>query len=156
MLISFLNLISNQFVLSFNSLLVQLLPSLPQTFPSALRPGRRHIGSCQPPKVSFFCLSAKGLRSRARCYLTELSRASFLKESHSSFCFPLICGEFFVAAANFSSSTATNPDRVAYPMLKHLPPSGVDLFLHVFNLHGLHSFLSSWKSSSIICIQEMR
>ena len=41
-------------------------------------------------------------------------------------------------------------------MLKHLPRSGMDFLLHIFNLSWtLHSFPSIWKSSSIILIHKM-
>ena len=91
---------------------------------------------------------------RARGYLSELRRATCPEESHSSFCFPSSPDEFLAAASNLSSSTATGPDKVAYPMLKHLPRSGMD-FLHIFNLSWtLHSFLSIWKTS-IIPIHKM-
>ena len=55
-----------------------------------------------------------------------------------------------------SSSTATGPDKVTYPMLKHLPRSGMDFLLHIFNLSwSSHSFSSIWKTSSIIPIRKM-
>ena len=55
--------------------------------------------------------------------------------------------EFLAAASNLSSSTATGPDKVAYPMLKHLPRSGSDFLLHIFNLSwSSHSFPSIWKT----------
>ena len=76
----------------------------------------------------------KALRSRARGYLSELRRATCPEESHSSFCSPFSPAEFHAAASNLSSSTATGPDKVAYPMLKHLPRSGMDFLLHIFNL----------------------
>ena len=64
--------------------------------------------------------------------------------------------ELLAAAFNFSSSTATGPDKVAYPMLKHLPRSGMDFLLHIFNLSwSLHCFPSIWKTSSIIPIHKM-
>ena len=98
----------------------------------------------------------KALRSRARGYLTELRRATCSVESHSSFCSPFSPAEFHAAASNLSSSTATGPDKVAYPMLKHLPRSGMDFLLHIFNLSwSLHSFPSIWKTSSIIPIHRM-
>ena len=76
-------------------------------------------------------------------------------ESHSSFCSRFSPTEFHATASNQSSSTATGPDKVAYPMLKHLPRSGMD-FLHIFNLSwSSHSFPSIWKTSSIITIYKM-
>ena len=104
---------------------------------------RSHFSVSQP----------KALRSRARGYLTELRRATCPEESQSSFCSP---AEFLVAASNLSSSTATGPDKVAYPMLKNLPRSGMDLLLHIFNLPWTsHSFPSIWKTSSIIPIHKV-
>ena len=98
----------------------------------------------------------KALRSRARGYLTELRQATCSVEFHSSFCSPFSPAEFLAAAPNPSSSTATGPDKVAYPMLKHLPRSGMDFVLHIFNLSwSSHSFPSIWKTSSIIPIHEM-
>ena len=58
--------------------------------------------------------------------------------------------EFLAAAFNLSLFITTGPDKVAYPMLKHLPRSGMDFFLHIFNLSWtLDSFPSIWKTSSI-------
>ena len=107
---------------------------------------RSHFSVSQP----------KALRSRARGYLTELRRATCSVESHSSFCSPFSPAEFLAAASNLSSSTATGPDKVAYPMLKHLPRSGMDFLLHIFNLSwSSYSFPSIWKTSSIIPIHKM-
>ena len=107
---------------------------------------RSHFSVSQP----------KTLCSRARGYLSELCRTSCPEESHSSFCSPFSTTEFLVAASNFTSSTATGPDKVAYPMLKHLPHSGMDFLLHIFNLSwSSHSFPSIWKTSSIISIHKM-
>ena len=61
-----------------------------------------------------------------------------------------------MAASNLSSSTTTGPDKVAYPMLKHLPRYGMDFLKHIFNLSwSLHSFPSMRKTSSIISIHKM-
>ena len=85
-----------------------------------------------------------------------LRRATCSVESHSSFCSPFSPVEFLAAAYNLSSSTATGPDKVAYPMLKHLPRSGMDFLLHIFNLSwSSHSFSSIWKTSCIIPIHKM-
>ena len=97
---------------------------------------RSHFSVSQP----------KTLRSRARGYLSELRRATCLEESHSSFCSPFSPAKFLAAASNLFSSTATGPDKVAYPMLKHLPRSGMDFLLHIFNLSGLRiPFLPSGR-----------
>ena len=107
---------------------------------------RSHFSVSQP----------KAMRSRARGYLTELRRATCPVESHSSFCSPFSPAEFLAAASNLTSSTAIGPDKVAYPMLMHLPRSGMDFFLHIFNLSlSLHFFPSIWKTSSIIAIYKM-
>ena len=107
---------------------------------------RSHFSVSQP----------KALHNRARGYLSELCRATCLVESHSSFCSLFSPAEFLVAASNLTSSTAIVPDKVAYPMLKHLSRSGMDFLLHIFNLSwSLHSFPSIWKTSSIIPIHKM-
>ena len=85
---------------------------------------RSHFSVSQP----------KALRSRAGGYLSVLRRATCPEESDSSFCSPFSPAEFHAAASNLSSSTTTCPDKVAYPMLKHLPRSGMIFLLHVFNL----------------------
>ena len=108
---------------------------------------RSHFSVSQP----------KTLRSRARSYLSEIRRATCSVESHSSFCSLFILAEFLAAASNLSSSSATGPDKAAYPMLKHLPRSGMDFLLHIFNLSwSSHYFPSIWKISSIISIHKMR
>ena len=67
-------------------------------------------------------------------------------ESHSSFCSPFSPAEFLAAASNLSSSTATGPDKVAYPMLKHLPRSGTVFFFTSSIFLDLHiPFLPSGR-----------
>ena len=106
---------------------------------------------------SHFSVSqAKILRSRARGYLFELRHATCPDEFHSSFYSSFSSAELFATASNLFASTATGPDKVAYPMLKHLPRSGMDFLLHIFNLSwSSHSFPSIWKTSSIIPIHKM-
>ena len=123
--------------------------------------------NCSSPKESasvyvaylrshFSVSQPKALRSRARGYLSELCRATCSEKFHSSFCSPFSLAEFLAAASNLSSSSATGPDKVAYPMLKHLPRSGMDFLLYIFNLSWCsHSFPSIWKTSFIIPIHEM-
>ena len=78
------------------------------------------------------------------------------EESHSSFCSPFSSTELLATASNLSPSTAIGPDKVAHPMLKNLPRSGMDFLLHIFNLSwSLHSFPSIWKISSIDPIHKM-
>ena len=104
---------------------------------------RSHFSVSQP----------KALRS----YISEFRRATCPGEPHLSFCSPLTPAEFHAAASNLFSSTATGPDKVAYPMLKYLPFSGMDFLLHIFNLSwSSHSFPSIWKTSFIIPIHKMR
>ena len=80
----------------------------------------------------FSVFQPKALHSKALSYLSELRRTTCPEESHS-FCSPFFPIEFFAAATNISSPTATGPDKVAYSMLKHFLRSGMD-FLLIFNL----------------------
>ena len=77
---------------------------------------------------------------------------------------PFSPAEFLAAASNLSSSTATGPDKVAYPMLKHLPRFGMDFFftssifprLHIpFLPSGRHLLLfpyTRWENLSILLL----
>ena len=146
--------------------------SNPKSVHSLLRPiagsaSSPNFPNCSSPRESasvyaaylrsqFSVSQPKALRSRTRGYLTELHRATCPVESHSSFCSPFTLAEFLAAVSNLSSSTATGPDKVAYPMQKHLPRSGMDFLFHIFNLSwSSHSFSSIWKTSSIIPIRKM-
>ena len=93
---------------------------------------------------SHFSISKpKALCSRARGYFSEFRRTTCSVKSQSSFFFPFSPAEFLAAASNLSSSTATGPGKVAYPMLKHLPRSGMDFLFHNFNFFwSSHSFPS--------------
>ena len=107
-------------------------------------------------RFHFSVSQPKSLRSRARGHLSELRRATCPEESHLFFCSPFSHADFFASASNFSLSTATGPDKVAFPMLKHLPRSGMNFLLHIFDLSwSLHSFPTIWKTSYIISIHKM-
>ena len=90
----------------------------------------------------------KALCSRARGYPSELRRVTCSEESHSSFCSSFSPAEFLATASNLSSSIATGPDQVAYPMLKHLNKSPSLLYkaflqpLLTYAPPGWFSFLS--------------
>ena len=123
--------------------------------------------SCSSPRESasvfpdygrfYFSVSQpKAVRSRARSYLSELRRATCSEESLSSFCSPFLPTELPAAVSSLFLSTATGSDKVAHFILKHLPRSGMDFLLHIFNLSwSSHSFSSIWKTSSIIPIHKM-
>ena len=97
---------------------------------------RSHFSVSQP----------KALRSRARGYLSELRRATCPEDSHSSFCSPFSPAEVHAASSNLSSSTATGPDKVAYPMLKHLLALAWIFFFTSSIFPGLHiPFLPSGR-----------
>ena len=110
---------------------------------------------------SYFSVSQpKALRSRAGGHLSQLHRAMCPERYHSSFCSPFSPAEYLAAATNLSSFTATGPGKVAYPMLKHLPHSGMDFLSHIFFTHNLcshlenilYSHLQDGKASRLSCM----
>ena len=74
---------------------------------------------------------------------------------HGSFCSPFSLFELSTAICNLSSSTASGPDQIAYPLLKHLPESAQLLLLSLFNRSWYsHTFPSCWKPTTIIPIHK--
>ena len=68
---------------------------------------------------------------------------------------PFSLTELSTAISNLSSSTASGPDQIAYPLLKHLPEPTQLLLLSLFNRswHS-HTFPSCWKPTTIIPIHK--
>ena len=96
-------------------------------------------------------------RIAERQFMSELRKASCEDASslHNSFCSPFSLTELSTAISNFSSSTASGPDQIAYPLLKHLPEPAQLLLLSLFN-RSWHSytFPSCWKPTTIISIHK--
>ena len=153
------NLTLNLYTLFFALLLAPLPHFLPLLTSPTVPPNspRESASVFADYLTSHFSVSqSKALRSRARGYLFELRRATCPEESHPSFCSAFSPADLLAAASNLSSSTATGPDKVPHSMLKHLPHSGMDFLLHIFNLSwSLDSFPSIWKTSSIIPIYKI-
>ena len=95
-------------------------------------------------------------RRAERQFMNELRKASCKDASslHNSFCSPFSLTELSTAISNLSSSTASGPDQIAYPLLKHLPEPA-QLLLSLFNRswHS-HTFPSCWKPTTIIPIHK--
>ena len=96
-------------------------------------------------------------RRAERQFMNELRKASCEDASslHNSFCSPFSLTELSTAISNFSSSTASGPDQIVYPLLKHLPEPAQLLLLSLFNRswHS-HTFPSCWKLTTIIPIHK--
>ena len=96
-------------------------------------------------------------RRAERQFMNELRKASCEDASslHNSFCSPFSLTELSTAISNFSSSTASGPDQIAYPLLKHLHEPAQLLLLSLFN-RSWHSdtFPSCWKPTTIIPIHK--
>ena len=101
---------------------------------------------------------ASYLRSRLSQATPRSSRKASCEDAsslHNSFCSPFSLIELSTAISNFSSSTASGPDQIAYPLLKHLPEPAQLLLLSLFNRswHS-HTFPSCWKPTTIIPIHK--
>ena len=112
----------------FFTLSLALLPRLPPLLISPRESASVYVAYLR----SHFSVSQpKALCSRARSYLSE-PRA--LKSLTRPFALPSLPLNFLRLPPTFPPlPTATGSDKVAYPILKHLPRSGMN-FLHIFNL----------------------
>ena len=115
------------------SLLLSVASSSSHNFPNCLSPGEKVSVDADYLRFRFSVPQPKALYSRARCYFSELCRATCSKEFHFSFCSPFFPMNFS-RPTNFPSYTTTNRDKVSYPMIKHLPCSGMHFLLHIFDL----------------------
>ena len=129
--------------------------SFSPNFPNCSSPRKSASVYAAYLRPHFSVSQSKTLRSRARGYLSELGRATFPEESHSSFALLSLPMNFLRLPPTFPPPLPL-ADKVDYPMLKHLPCFGMHFLLHIFNLSWtLHSFPSIWKTSSIIPIHKM-
>ena len=96
-------------------------------------------------------------RRAERQFMNELRKASCEDASslHNSFCSPFSLSELSTAISNLSSSTASGPDQIAYPLLKHLPEPAQLLLLSLFHRSWYyHTFPSCWTPTTIIPIHK--
>ena len=96
-------------------------------------------------------------RVAERQFMNELRKASCEDASslRNSFCSPFSLAELSTAICKLSSSTASGPDQIAYPLLKHLPEPAQLLLLSLFNRSwSSHAFPSCWKPTTIIPIHK--
>ena len=101
----------------------------------------------------FFVSQLNALCRTAKGYLSELRRATFSEESHSSFCSPSLPLNFLWLSLTSFLSFATGSDKFAYFMLKHHPRSGMDFRTHhskLFERIILSRLLFFLKSNSML------
>ena len=80
-------------------------------------------------------------------------RTAHCNTLHFTFCSPFSSLELSTAISQLSTSTSVGPDKITYPLLTHLPQSALHFLLYIFNLFwSTHTFLSTWKQSTIIPI----
>ena len=108
---------------------------------------RSHLSQATP------CTSCRAERQ----FMNELRKASCENASslHNSFCFPFSLVELSTAICKLSSSTASCPNQIVYPLLKHLPEPAQLLLLSLFSRSWYsHTIPSCWKPTTIIPIHK--
>ena len=151
------NLTLNLYTLSFTLLLV-LFPHFPSLLTSltVLLPRNRLLSMPLTWDPTFLSLSQRPCVAEPEATFLSSAEPLVLWSPTRPSVHPSPPLNFLRLPPNLSSSTATGPDKAAYPMLKHLPRSGMDFLLYIFNVSWtLHFFLSIWKTSSIILIHKM-
>ena len=96
-------------------------------------------------------------RGAERQFMNELRKASCEDALPSTIpsAPPFSLAELFTAISKLSSSTASGPDQITYPLLKHLPEPAQLLLLSLFNRSwSSHTFPSCWKPTTIIPIHK--
>ena len=125
-----LNLYTFFFALSL-ALLPRLLSLL--TSPTVLLPGNRLRSMPLTCDLTFPFLSQRLYVAEPEAISLSSAEPRALRSLTRPFALLFSPAEFLAAVSHLSSFTATDPDKVAYPMLKHLPRSGMDFLLHIFN-----------------------
>ena len=96
-------------------------------------------------------------RKAEQQFMNELRKASceHAFSLHNSFCSPFSLAELSTVICKLSSSTASVPDQIAYPPLKHLPEPAQLLLLSLFNRSWYsHTFPFCWEPTTIIPIHK--
>ena len=80
-------------------------------------------------------------------------RTAHCNALHSTFCSPFSSLVLSTAISQLSISTSSGPDQITYSLLTHFPQSALYFLLYNFNFFwSTHTFLSTWKQSTIILI----
>ena len=151
-----LDLISNWCILFFDLLLVLLLLSLFLTSTTALHSRRQYRFMPTTWDLTLLPFRQRLCTAEREAICLSSTRSCSPKNLIP---LPALClppPYFSRLHCILSSLTATGADGVAYPMQKRFPRPGIEVLLHIFNFSwSLHSFLSVWKSSSIILVHKM-
>ena len=150
-----LNLTLNLYTLFF-ALLLAHLPCLLPPLLTVLLPGNRLRFMPLTWDPTFPFLSQRPCVAEPEATSLSSAEPRALWSLTRPFALLSLSLNFLRLPPTFSSSNTTGPDKVAYPMLKHLLCTGMDFLHYIFNLSwSSHSFPSIWKTSSIIPIHKM-